>query len=246
LSFRFFHDARIERRIWLLIWPNNSALAPPIPTILDLCSSEEDAYHTTSRSASVLSDLLFTTVQIDPHTPDTGTSDLFVSNCAHHYCHAGQRRAGRFTCTSQLELQSSDGGDSPKVLEAEGVRASKREARRIACARLLALLFPECRTMVQVKTTAEAARTKYAASKGKTKQPHEPHCFEASDPPIPAALQEGPARLIQSLGDMTAATADSKQTEAFRQLSRKKELDALVEKAPSNTLSCPRPHLRTL
>jgi hypothetical protein len=89
----------------------------------------------------------------------TGTSHLFVSNCARHYCHAGQRRAGRFTCTSQLELQSSDGGDSPKELKAKGAGASKRQARHIACARLLAFSFPECQTIVQVKMTTEAART---------------------------------------------------------------------------------------
>mmetsp|Transcript_26160 Transcript_26160/g.34779 ORF Transcript_26160/g.34779 Transcript_26160/m.34779 type:complete len:1284 (+) Transcript_26160:209-4060(+) len=57
-----------------------------------------------------------------------------------------------------------------KQLEAVGTGATKREARHVASAKLLALLFPSCRGMVEVKAAAEAARERYAASKAKSRQ----------------------------------------------------------------------------
>lgn len=52
-----------------------------------------------------------------------------------------------------------------ETLSAVGTAASKREARHAASAKLLAMLFPECNGMVEVKAAAEAVREKYAASK---------------------------------------------------------------------------------
>jgi hypothetical protein len=91
---------------------------------------------------------------------------------------------GSFTCTASLKLVHLDSKvDMPEseepgilrddkdeqfeseTLRAIGVGGTKREARHIASARLLALLFPECDGMVQVKQAAEAAREQYAASK---------------------------------------------------------------------------------
>ncbi len=51
------------------------------------------------------------------------------------------------------------------VLEGVGTGATKREARHVASTKLLALLFPDCNGMVEVKQAAENAREKYATSK---------------------------------------------------------------------------------
>jgi hypothetical protein len=56
------------------------------------------------------------------------------------------------------------------TLEAVGVGGTKRDARHIASAKLLALLFPECNGMAQVKQAAEVAREIYAASKALKQQ----------------------------------------------------------------------------
>ncbi len=52
-----------------------------------------------------------------------------------------------------------------ETLTAISSAATKREARHAASAKLLALLFPDCNGMVEVKAAAEAVREKYAASK---------------------------------------------------------------------------------
>lgn len=54
---------------------------------------------------------------------------------------------------------------SVAILTAIGVGGTKRESKHTASARLLALLFPECDTILDVKAAAETAREKYAASK---------------------------------------------------------------------------------
>lgn len=55
-------------------------------------------------------------------------------------------------------------------LEAVGTGATKREARHSASAKLLALLFPDCSSLVEVIAAAEAARELYAAGKAQAKQ----------------------------------------------------------------------------
>jgi hypothetical protein len=60
-----------------------------------------------------------------------------------------------------------------ETVQAIGVGGTKREARHVALAKLLALLFPECQGMVEVKQAAEAVREKYAASRA-LKQPSKP------------------------------------------------------------------------
>jgi hypothetical protein len=57
-----------------------------------------------------------------------------------------------------------------QTLKAIGTGTSKREARHVASAKLLAMLFPECKGMVQVKAAAEAAREQYAAERAKFKR----------------------------------------------------------------------------
>jgi Double-stranded RNA binding motif len=59
---------------------------------------------------------------------------------------------------------------SIQILSAVGLGTTKRDARHVASAKLLALLFPECEGMVEVKAAAEAAREKYAKSKALKQQ----------------------------------------------------------------------------
>ena len=66
-------------------------------------------------------------------------------------------------------IESSDGIIIKRV-EAVGTGASKREARHIASAKILALLFPDCNGMVEVKEAAEAAREEYAANRARLKR----------------------------------------------------------------------------
>jgi len=97
-----------------------------------------------------------------------------------------------------------------ETLVAVGTAATKREARHAASAKLLALLFPECDGMVEVKAAAETFREKYAADKALKMQSrrtfaHEKRKFndtdklprkrsidfatpDESDPPLPEDL----------------------------------------------------------
>jgi hypothetical protein len=76
---------------------------------------------------------------------------------------------------SQREEINEDCGDgdtklpSFQLLTATSTGSTKKESRQMASARLLALLFPDCETMVEVKAAAEAAREAYAASRGALK-----------------------------------------------------------------------------
>ena len=68
---------------------------------------------------------------------------------------------------------NDDDNNNNKTMEtmtAVGTGATKREARHVASAKLLAMLFPECDGMVQVKAAAEAAREAHAAQKAMKQQ----------------------------------------------------------------------------
>ena len=130
----------------------------------DDCNS--DAYYT-KRGASVCTSLLFAIIQIDKDFPESPEYSYAVDpawarrkvSAKTHY--TVQRPPN--TCTARLKKQQGDG--TTIVLEAVGVGANKREARHVASARLLALLFPECTTMTEVKAAAEATRERYARSR---------------------------------------------------------------------------------
>ncbi|GKY99534.1 hypothetical protein MPSEU_000907500 [Mayamaea pseudoterrestris] len=65
------------------------------------------------------------------------------------------------------------GGKSIQTLEACACGESKREARHLASADVLALLFPECETMTEVKAAAESFRERHAEAKAsKPKKPN--------------------------------------------------------------------------
>lgn len=98
---------------------------------------------------------------------------------------AARTLRGSFTCAAKLKVvqlgkathpigeRSSGSADddfstnnqSAYVLEASGVGGTKREARHVASAKLLALLFPGCSDMAEVKAAADAMCEQYAVSR---------------------------------------------------------------------------------
>jgi len=105
---------------------------------------------------------------------------------------------GSFQCTGILKLKtisnSHSTGDTQlesndetrecyRLLRASGVGGTKREARHTAAAKLLAMLFPECDGMADVKQAAEAAREKYAASRALKQQSKRKAQYTSSDRP---------------------------------------------------------------
>jgi len=102
---------------------------------------------------------------------------------------------GTFECTGILKLRinppTGDNGDDSfdetpqprecyRLLRSSGVGGTKREARHTAAAKLLAMLFPECDGMADVKQAAEAAREKYAASRALKQQSKREALFTGS------------------------------------------------------------------
>ena len=107
---------------------------------------------------------------------------------------------GSFQCTGILKLQidsnspcSKDNNvpvealdetpeprDCYRLLRSSGVGGTKREARHTAAAKLLAMLFPECDGMADVKQAAETAREKYAASRALKQQSKREALFTGS------------------------------------------------------------------
>ena len=167
---------------------------------------------------------------------------------------------GPFTCTATMRLRRTPekGESSPQttkaydLLKAEGLGGSKREARHTASAKLLALLFPECEGMVQVKEAAEAARERYAASKALKQQSKRERAFMSKasrwnqsnehasntmifavgskEPKLPEAVEE---HLLGGLGfDHKRSRNDDARPDVSaataRQLSRHKQLDERI------------------
>jgi hypothetical protein len=69
--------------------------------------------------------------------------------------------------TDESKVTTASEASSDTILQASATCGTKREARHVASAKLLALLFPECKTMVQVKAAAEAKREQYAEEKAR-------------------------------------------------------------------------------
>jgi len=167
---------------------------------------------------------------------------------------------------------STENSDRPvineEILEATGVGGTKREARHVASAKLLALLFPECENMVEVKAAAEAARERYAASKARrlehdsgslrrrSRQPYdssrgtgsrETFSFayaSTADPPLPLHLQNEVRNVLEEAQCPNQVSNEvqltdfggnddvpSPQKSDFRQVSRQKQVEAMVESA---------------
>jgi hypothetical protein len=104
---------------------------------------------------------------------------------------------GAFQCTGMLKIRVSEypssldvdsletftPRESYQLLRAVGFGATKRESRHIAAAKLLALLFPECDGMAQVKHAAEAARERYAAGRALKQELKQDQSFTAVNGP---------------------------------------------------------------
>jgi Double-stranded RNA binding motif len=175
-------------------------------------SSEDDsssAYYA-SRGASVCSVLLHTIIQIDrariidvPSFSYQVMSSSASMPTASNNTESQRRNSptvarflrGSFQCTAQLKIRDAN---EECLLTAVGVGGTKRDARHVASAKLLSLLFPECQDdMSQVKKAAEAMRDQYAATRSKSANTHESNAKPVSsvlplaqvgDPPIPPAL----------------------------------------------------------
>ena len=72
--------------------------------------------------------------------------------------------------SSSSSSSSPAGAVVVQTLSAVGTGATKRDARHVASAKLLAMLFPGCDGMVEVKAAAEARRQEYAALKQQSKR----------------------------------------------------------------------------
>eukprot|EP00934_Nitzschia_sp_Nitz4_P006258 Nitzschia sp. Nitz4//scaffold40_size135432//64331//67198//NITZ4_003244-RA/size135432-processed-gene-0.20-mRNA-1//1//CDS//3329551219//6248//frame0 len=161
-------------------------------------SEEEDGdTYYASRGASVCSALLHAMVQIDERIPEAPTYAYELATVSPSMIHSDTNisekgsspqpqvliHRGPFTCTASMRLmhtlEAEELSDSAThtVLQAVGVAGTKRESRHTASAKLLALLFPECDGMMQVKQAAEAARERYAASKALKQQTKREQAF---------------------------------------------------------------------
>ena len=230
-----------------------------------------------------------------------------------HKTSVGRVLRGPFTCTGRLKVMSSavarrqqdndNEGDTAEpeehqteqILEAVAAGGTKREARHVASAKLLAQLFPECENMAEVKAAAEAMRERYVADKvlkqqvqyselarlrdvergsnDKTKMesfdqrpstPQESLAYAKalpSDPALPVYTADALGALLKRPDEFIAAESEQEAEEdlvssvnavvlsdsvehasplstasasVFRQLSRQKQLDTLVESALQN------------
>ena len=128
-------------------------------------------------------------VMANNSTESTSTMKQTVARCS----------SGPFQCTAQLKILSASAGCKPetekvedkpsdegsnteneiseeKMIEAVGMGGTKRDARHVASAKLLSLLFPECNNdMAKVKAAAELMRDRYAASRVQKHHTHLGH-----------------------------------------------------------------------
>ncbi|GAX17311.1 hypothetical protein FisN_10Lh175 [Fistulifera solaris] len=180
-------------------------------------SEDENDFWKSGQGATILSNLLFTTIQIDPRIKESVPVFTYqIMPVVQH--HPLKRKTttsdvsrGRFTCIAELKVYHDEGSED--VLQAKGVGTSKREARHMACAALLVKLFPECDgNFAKVKEAAEAARTRYKSTR-----------LNSRGPPFPESFVSGFQRVLDH--------NDLPQTAAVRVSTRRKQLDILVEKA---------------
>ncbi len=182
------NDSR-KRQKWPQVYPGTSTTSD---------DEDENSYYA-SRGAYVCSSLLHAMVQIDERLtepPEFTYQVSAITNEAGGQHLKLKRKAGvpinststsfprgTFECTGTLKLRidsTIDGDDSfdetppprecYRLLRSSGVGGTKSEARHTAAAKLLAMLFPECDGMADVKQAAEAAREQYAASRALKQQ----------------------------------------------------------------------------
>lgn len=207
---------------------------------------DENAYYA-SRGASVCSALLHAMVQIDDRIPEAPLYTYQVSAVPSSTKSNAQlkRKAdspfsspamihrGSFTCTATMGVEKKDpkpGQPSFEILQAVGVGGTKREARHTASAKLLAMLFPDCKGMAAVKLAAEAAREEYAAEKALKQQSKRFQTFTDS---------------TWSRTNLSPGT-ESKQSISFAVASNCPDLPDAVEKHLLSALGCAENRNRSL
>ena len=157
------------------------------------------------------------------------------------------------------DLPDGDGDSSEKeipsdrnetLLEANGMGATKREACHRLDTKLLALLFPECTNLVEVKAAAEALVESLVGSKAAKQQLHSSNIHrprkrqekdtdqESSNAFIPNPTDLFlPPSIQRALTDLSGVShrkegVKKDQSEAFsRQVSRQKQIDVQVDAA---------------
>jgi Double-stranded RNA binding motif len=230
----------------------------------------ENTYYA-SRGASVCSALLHAMVQIDAriqgppaYTYDTQSLPALFQQqpppAAACKTVAARVARGSFTCTARLMLLVNDQKhDAPSELVAIGVGGTKRESRHVASAKLLAMLFPDCETMVEVKAAAEEFRERYTAGKSKKKMAKNGEDWDSNSERDTVEKDQGLTKagllsrisrqstdfpLSADLASQIRDTCFPRATETcgdaspqnlgpsvFRQASRRRQLDSLVESA---------------
>jgi hypothetical protein len=215
---------------------------------------DENAYYST-RGASVCSSLLHNMINIDPNLPEAPVYLYTVDpswpgtrqNAQLRRKVAGSSQStvlkvhrAAFTCTAQLVQVQATSGERT-TLETTGTGPTKRESRHVAAARLLALLFPDCATMVQVKEAAEAVHETYSQSRRDSK----PSALgrEQHRPTVMSILQDSLSRLsavplpplvlaqvkqVLEFPSVSSLIPDA-DTQA-RQQSRLTQMDAMVDR----------------
>ena len=132
-------------------------------------------------------------------------------------------------------LCARPGTRDEETLEATAIGKSKREARQMAAAQLLALLFPECSSMGEVKAAASRFRENYASSKNAPKRRknassanarirrHQQYRREASDLPVSAFARtesdEGPSLPEEVKRDLRGLLGLSEEDSSIQQSS---------------------------
>lgn len=184
-------------------------------------SEDENDFYKSAQGATVLSNLLFTTIQIDPRISEAvptftyQMAPVVQNHPLKRKTTTSDNSRGRFTCTAELKINAKESKE--EVLQAKGVGTSKREARHMACARLLVKLFPECGgSFVKVKKAAEAARARYKSIR-----------MSIRGPPFPEAI-------VTSFQHLLDQDTPPSTTSAMRLISRRKQVDSRVEKALHN------------
>ncbi|KAG7364732.1 double-stranded RNA binding motif protein [Nitzschia inconspicua] len=179
-----------RRGKWPYVYPGTSTTSD---------DEDANAYFE-SRGASVCSSLLHAMVQIDDRLSDPPeyTYEISTLSDGGNIGNSQVKRKagvpidssstcfprGVFQCTGMLKMRVTNNDlptdssqndpsvprESFQLLRGVGSGATKREARHVAAAKLLALLFPHCKGMAQVKDAAENAREEYAASRALKQQ----------------------------------------------------------------------------
>jgi hypothetical protein len=204
------------------------------PSPATTSSGEDDS--TSQGGLAACTALLHAMWQINKQIPEPPSYSFEVVN-------REESRISSFLCNGTLKLKVNKSDDGPKedednhdgndslassashnyntkVLKATGTGPTKREARHVASAKLLAMLFPDCEGMAPVKAAAEAARESYATSKAQKQESKRSHhkmntssagflLAKATDPDIPTSVVEVLGKLTsRGTGSLTSACID--------------------------------------